>query len=121
MINLTRGALAAFYREAGNHNISFEIEVPDSQVFVGIRHPAFGQKGSPQGTPFIALINPNAPDPASKVLTLIADLHTWQDAATFLSTVSVVLTAHEARSAVEWGEFISNKVGSPVKVVNYGG
>lgn len=121
MISLTRGALAKFYTQAGNHNVSFEIEVPDSHVFVGIRHPQYGQRGAVQGTPFIALINPMAPDPASKVLTKIADLHSGEEAAAFLKVVSVVVTAHEERSAQEWAEYLTAQVGSNVKVSNYAG
>jgi propanediol utilization protein len=121
MISLTRGALAEFYQQAGNHNVSFEVEVPDSHVFVGIRHPMYGQSGAVQGTPFIALINPMAPDPASKVLTKIADLHSGEEAAAFLKVVSVVVTSREARSAQEWAEYLQAQIGSNVKVSNYAG
>ena len=121
MVLLTRGSLAEFYRQAGNHNVSFEIEIPDSQSFIGIRHPMYGQAGTPSGAPFIALINPMAPDPASKVLTKIADLHSWQEAATFLAVVSAVVTEHNERSAMDWAAFIEAKIGSNVKVSNYAG
>lgn len=121
MINLTRGSLAEFYKEAGNHNVSFEIEIPDSHVFVGIRHPMYGQQGTPVGTPFIALVNPMAPDPASKILTKIADLHSGEEAAAFLKVVSVVVTSREARSAQEWADFLTAQIGSNVKVSNYAG
>lgn len=121
MISLTRGALAAFYAEEGNHNVSFEIEIPDSHLFIGIRHPAYGQKGTPSGTPFIAVINPAAPDPASKIVTQIADLHTGHEAVMFFSVVSTVLTSHEARGPQAWSEFLSSKLDTEVKVSNYGG
>ena len=121
MVLLTRGSLAEFYRQAGNHNVSFEIEIPDSQSFIGIRHPMYGQAGTPSGAPFIALINPMAPDPASKVLTKIADLHSGEEAAAFLKVVSVVVTSREARSAQEWAEYLQAQIGSNVKVSNYAG
>lgn len=121
MISLTRGALAEFYKQAGNHNVSFEIEVPDSHVFVGIRHPMYGQSGIHEGTPFIALINPLAPDPASKVLTKIADLHSGEEAAAFLNVVSVAVTARDARGAQEWADYLAAQLGSNVKVSNYAG
>ena len=121
MISLTRGALAVFYKEAGNHNVSFEVEIPDSPLFIGIRHPAYGQKGTPAGTPFIAVINPNAPDPAAKVVTQIADLHTGHEAVMFFSVVGTLLTSHEQRSPQGWVDFLSSKLETEVKVNNYGG
>jgi hypothetical protein len=122
MITLTRGTLAEFFKVSGNHNVSFEVEIPDTHVFVGIRHPAYGQAGDRVlGTPFIALINPLAPDPASKVLTQISDLHSWEEAATFLKVVSIVATQHDQRTSTEWAEFLSTQTGSNVKVSNYGG
>lgn len=119
MINLVRGGLAAFYKLPGNHNVSFAVKVPENEMVIGIRHPAYGTTQT-DSAPFVAIVNPHVPDVALRIVVNVADLHGWHEVKVFHEVISLLVTTHTTElTAVQWGEFITRELGYEVEVTNY--
>ena len=118
MIFLNRGALADFYKVAGNHSISFILKIPDSHMLVGIRSTAYGGKWVEGSKAYIAIVNPEAPDHYARVLTKIEDLHSWVEVKVMHDALSSVSTQYTELTVPAWCERLSEATGVTVEVVH---